>query len=810
MKLLRLFLISALIQVTIFSQGFTIGNNAVFSLGSATISFSNNFENNGTFNPQNGTVAFTGPSGNQTYTDVSEVELNNLTVDKTSGDVLIANDITINGTLTCLSGDLDLNGKTIYMGSTANLSEDAGSTVKGVTGHIEATRTLNAPNQINVAGLGAVLSTTADLGSTKIIRRHSSQPTNTMGSILRYYEIEPGNNTNLDATLTVYYDQDELNSLTEANLQLFCSADDGTTWLRQGGTLDMPNKKVTLTNLNSFSFWTLGNNEGTTLSNAGGMIGCSKGSSVELFSSVFLTDPDDQNSAGAVVEITNNYIDTEDYLSFTNKNGITGAWDNSFGRLTLSGTASKDAYVDAIRSVTYGLSSSTATESVRTFSLTVNDGSNNSNTIYKDVNVSESDLQPYLSVNNGATVAEGSILILNDTNLRANDPDNASSSITYYIVQEPKHGQLSFNSSLLKIGSSFSFTQNDIANGKLVYTNNGSEASSDYFVFYLSDSDGSKSGNYTFNITVTGTNDPPKVEEIEIITMKEDQIFMLGLSHWYNCVFDPDDADSALTFYLTCDNDKICITPVSDTLYKITSAENFFGSDSVLVIFKDPSNDSCSVSTFIIIEPVNDPPEFTELPAYFEITQRSVTSIDINSYVSDIESPDSLLTFSFEVEADSIFINYDSESGIMNIYSLGSFIGTTNLIIIVTDPDGGTSNVSTSLNVLESITENENSEQLPAEFILYHNYPNPFNPTTKIRYGIPLLTGEQNEAQVQLKIYDILGNEIAAIVHEEQTPGYYEYSWNGANIASGIYFYQLIVNSGINKFREVKKMILMK
>src|SRR4030042_6245179 len=105
-----------LISSVVFSQGFTIGTNAVFSLGSSKLNLSNNFYNNGTFNPQNGTIAFTGPSGNQTYTDITEAELYNLTINKASGDVLLGNNITVNGTLTCISGDLNLNGKIIYLG----------------------------------------------------------------------------------------------------------------------------------------------------------------------------------------------------------------------------------------------------------------------------------------------------------------------------------------------------------------------------------------------------------------------------------------------------------------------------------------------------------------------------------------------------------------------------------------------------------------------------------------------------------------------------------------------------------------------
>ena len=106
----------------------------------------------------------------------------------------------------------------------------------------------------------------------------------------------------------------------------------------------------------------------------------------------------------------------------------------------------------------------------------------------------------------------------------------------------------------------------------------------------------------------------------------------------------------------------------------------------------------------------------------------------------------------------------------------------------------------------------------PSEFFLYQNYPNPFNPSTKIRYTIAPPNLPQGEASVgtsfmkfvQLKVYDILGREIATLVNEEQSAGEYEVEFNPAsgvgNPASGIYFYQLSVGD----FIQTKKMILLR
>jgi hypothetical protein len=73
----------------------------------------------------------------------------------------------------------------------------------------------------------------------------------------------------------------------------------------------------------------------------------------------------------------------------------------------------------------------------------------------------------------------------------------------------------------------------------------------------------------------------------------------------------------------------------------------------------------------------------------------------------------------------------------------------------------------------------------PDEFSLYQNFPNPFNPSTKIRYSVPQLS------QVQINVFDVLGNKIETLVNEVKPLGTYEIIWNAANLPSGVYFYKL-------------------
>jgi hypothetical protein len=93
----------------------------------------------------------------------------------------------------------------------------------------------------------------------------------------------------------------------------------------------------------------------------------------------------------------------------------------------------------------------------------------------------------------------------------------------------------------------------------------------------------------------------------------------------------------------------------------------------------------------------------------------------------------------------------------------------------------------------------------PKEFHLYDNFPNPFNPTTKIAFELPVAS------RVKLVIYDALGREVRTLTDEEYPAGYIELTWDGRNdggtlVSSGIYFYRI----STAKWNNVKKMILMR
>jgi hypothetical protein len=100
-------------------------------------------------------------------------------------------------------------------------------------------------------------------------------------------------------------------------------------------------------------------------------------------------------------------------------------------------------------------------------------------------------------------------------------------------------------------------------------------------------------------------------------------------------------------------------------------------------------------------------------------------------------------------------------------------------------------------NYVTSVREDDVTEM---KYELYQNYPNPFNPITSIEYSIPL------DSHVSLKVYDILGNEVATLVNESKLPGSYQVSFDASGLASGVYFYKLQTGS----YSQSRKMIILK
>jgi hypothetical protein len=149
------------------------------------------------------------------------------------------------------------------------------------------------------------------------------------------------------------------------------------------------------------------------------------------------------------------------------------------------------------------------------------------------------------------------------------------------------------------------------------------------------------------------------------------------------------------------------------------------------------------------------------------------------------------LKFSDNIE-ELIILNPKETKELIYNFDVDYNVGTTEadtLEILITDDK--------SINITKQFILQYTQ---PTEFRLEQNYPNPFNPTTRIRYQVYSI------GQTTLKVYDILGNELATLVNEKKEPGYYEVEFNASSIASGVYVYRLQSGS----FVKSKKMMVLK
>ena len=236
--------------------------SALYLTGNIQLTLDNaDLINNGSFVAGNSKVSFVGNTSSF-INGLQPIQFYEIEVNKAGGSsVTLQRNINIILQSTFTTGFLNLNNFNLDLGTTGILNgEDENSRVIGSNGgQIILSRTLNTPSSLNAGNLGAIISSSQNLGTVTIRRGHQSQA-NAFGmgtSVLRYFDIIPTNNTALDATLRFQYFQGELNSLNE-NTLVFWKSTDNITWINQGFTSrNISSNYVEKTGIASFSRWTL-------------------------------------------------------------------------------------------------------------------------------------------------------------------------------------------------------------------------------------------------------------------------------------------------------------------------------------------------------------------------------------------------------------------------------------------------------------------------------------------------------------------------------------------------------------------------
>ena len=210
-----------------------------------------------------------------------------------------------------------------------------------------------------------------------------------------------------------------------------------------------------------------------------------------------------------MVEISSNYVNGEDSLSFSNQNGISGSWDASSGTLTLSGTATVAEYQTALQSITYTNGSEDPSAATRTISFTVNDGDTDSNTVSRDIAVTPVNDPASVNTNTGFSVAEGGSVVITNAMLNEGDPDDSGAGVSYLIRLGTNGGSIFLDGTVLNANDTF--TQADVDAGRVTYIHAGGEDTTERIFLTILDGgeDGAGTTNITVSVSITSVNDAP-------------------------------------------------------------------------------------------------------------------------------------------------------------------------------------------------------------------------------------------------------------------------------------------------------------
>jgi len=175
--------------------------------------------------------------------------------------------------------------------------------------------------------------------------------------------------------------------------------------------------------------------------------------------------------------------------------------------------------------------------------------------------------------------------------------------------------------------------------------------------------------------------------------------------------------------------------------------------------------------------------ELDSVDTLTHIIDGELTHTNPNPFINDTVS----WNFRF-VAPDSILVD--------TIYSVANSVNGNG------NPSGDQWNFGNNfiINVIDQPTYIKDKNIFPSQFVLEQNYPNPFNPSTSLQYTIG------SRQFVTLKVFDVLGNEVAILINEEKPAGNYMVRFDASNLSSGIYYYRLETNG----FSQTKKMVLLK
>jgi hypothetical protein len=693
--------------------------------GSASVSGGHTFTGSGTPFVVNGSVTLTTGStivySGSAAQTVAALSYDNLEIANPSADVALGGATTVGGTLTISDHDLTTGAYTLTLGGSATIIETA---PYAVLGNLTTARVCSTGVNQTFGGMGVEINASGTApGATTVTRVTGTAPSFPPGiPVKRYFDITPSTNTGLNATFVYHYAANELNGNTESGLSLYRSTDGGTSWTQQGGTVSTGTHTVTLASVDEFSRWIAG---GSTPENPAPAVTSVQPSTVALGTTTTLTLTGDDFIGG---------VSSPQFGS--------GILVNSFSVVS-SGEISVNITVDP-----------TAPVGVQNISVTNDAPGGGTATLTNGLNLvypppSLTSVMPSL-IDRGQTL---------DVNLKGTGyysgttTVNFGADITVNSLAASGTTDLTAN---ITVGTNattgprgVTVTNGGPGGGAATLANALTIANPAPTIVSITPAGGIR--GETLDVTVTGTN------------------FLVGVT--------------------TCSyGDGIVVNSVSSvTTTQVTANLTIDlgaspGSRDITVTNAAPGGGSATLAgAFSITNPV--PTVSSVSPGQAGRGSKLTVAVTGTNFLEGVSS----VSFGADISVNSMSITSSTQMTVD--ISIGASAATGSRSVMVTNaaPGGGSGSLPSGFTVDTSPATGVESMVgvIPDDYVLREAYPNPFNPSTTIGYGLP------ERSRVKLEVYNMLGNIVAVLVDGERSKGFYEVEWVAGNLPSGVYLIRL-------------------
>jgi hypothetical protein len=368
------------------------------------------------------------------------------------------------------------------------------------------------------------------------------------------------------------------------------------------------------------------------------------------------------------------------------------------------------------------------------------------------------------------------------------------------LVSSVKKGQLTYDGNQVSPGSDY----HDVT--KLIFTPDENQTGSPYtsFDFKIMDSKGAYSNrNYTFQIDVLEENNPPRLtSKMPDTTINEG----VRLSWIYQAI----DYDYDILNYGILDTAKYSETEQkwlkiegleginiksSTGVFKWNTNYNQAGKYRIVIYVSD-GEAITSDTTIIVINNKNQKPKFTKVLPDTVINNNSNLMYNYKAFDPDGDE----ISFGLPDESSYLTIGISlSKRGLLT-WQIPEQPRNKNKIVVYVTDNVDTVETSAKVKVNDVVAITDNPSGRPEKYFLSQSYPNPFNPSTTIKYCLP------EASEVNISIFNSNGKLVKTLVDTYKNPGYYRITWKPRDIPTGVYFYR--IKAG--KFVKVKKCLFLK